>query len=278
MSNFDIKKLDEFYEIEKSDNGIIGQVAGYRVGNNTFTFIRYEQWHNYITELSIYIDNFPSQKRWYKVTVPIKTFDELEFVLRMAGITLNPKKRDEYFVQDSRSYAGNICYWWAKDNKGYTTDLDKAERYSFEDASKICRSRDSDKMYLAQSILFSAKKTIDSQFLPTTTELENVENKREQVVSLKIAQKLKTKGFPQNECASFYMKRNNNSVYDLHLKKEVNYRINPTSYDAPTVDELMLFLHKNKMESPFTIWDIDELATAYVLPYLKKSKDGKEQG
>lgn len=171
---FNILNLEDFYEIQKGDIGYIGEVVGYRVKNDSFAFVRLGE-H---LEMKIYLDNFPAQKKWYDVNIPIKTFQQLEVLLQMTGITLNPKKRDEYIIQDSRSFAGNICYWWAKDDKGYTTDLDRAERYTFESAKKICLSRATDKMYLAQSVEFVAKRTVDSQFLPTTTELENRENKK----------------------------------------------------------------------------------------------------
>lgn len=38
-----------------------------------------------------------------------------------------------YYLQDSRNYVGNCMLWWCKDNKGYTTNLDKAKQYSEEE-------------------------------------------------------------------------------------------------------------------------------------------------
>jgi hypothetical protein len=48
-----------------------------------------------------------------------------------------------FYVQDSRTYCGNCVFWWAKDHKGYTCDLDKAHVFTAEELSK-CASRDTD--------------------------------------------------------------------------------------------------------------------------------------
>ena len=33
-----------------------------------------------------------------------------------------------YYIQDSRSYCGNSCFWWRVDGHGYTCDLKEAWR------------------------------------------------------------------------------------------------------------------------------------------------------
>jgi len=50
----------------------------------------------------------------------------------------------EFYLQDSRSYVGNDVLWWAKDGRGYTTDLSKAHIYTKEDAQRQHDSRPSD--------------------------------------------------------------------------------------------------------------------------------------
>lgn len=46
-----------------------------------------------------------------------------------------------FYLQDSRSHVGDGLTFWAKDGKGYVTDLDKAELYTMEQATS---QRDSD--------------------------------------------------------------------------------------------------------------------------------------
>lgn len=33
---------------------------------------------------------------------------------------------NQYYIQDARDYVGNDVLWWAEEEKGYTTDLNKA--------------------------------------------------------------------------------------------------------------------------------------------------------
>ena len=40
-----------------------------------------------------------------------------------------------FYLQDSRSHVGGGLTFWAKDGKGYVTDLDKAELYNAEQAT-----------------------------------------------------------------------------------------------------------------------------------------------
>ena len=51
---------------------------------------------------------------------------------------------EKFYLQDSRSYVGNNVLFWAKDNKGYTTDVSKAQLYSRDVAEKMHLSRPSD--------------------------------------------------------------------------------------------------------------------------------------
>lgn len=48
---------------------------------------------------------------------------------------------DKFYLQDSRSHVGDGMSFWAKEGKGYYTDLDKCELYTKEQA---CRHRDTD--------------------------------------------------------------------------------------------------------------------------------------
>lgn len=39
-----------------------------------------------------------------------------------------------FYLQDTRTIVGNDMMWWAIDGKGYTSDLDKAHVFTWEDA------------------------------------------------------------------------------------------------------------------------------------------------
>lgn len=48
----------------------------------------------------------------------------------------------EYYIQNKDAgYLGNSIFFWAKNSQGYTAKLEKAQKYSFEEAKKICSSR-----------------------------------------------------------------------------------------------------------------------------------------
>lgn len=49
-----------------------------------------------------------------------------------------------FFLQDSRSFVGNDMLWWAKDGKGYTTDLSKAHRFTLPEAQAQHTMRSTD--------------------------------------------------------------------------------------------------------------------------------------
>ena len=46
------------------------------------------------------------------------------------------KKENEFYLRDTRSDVGSTCMFWAKDGKGYVSDLDKAEVFNHEEAQK----------------------------------------------------------------------------------------------------------------------------------------------
>ncbi len=49
---------------------------------------------------------------------------------------------DLYYLQDSRTFVGNDVMWWAKDAKGYTTDLRKAHVFTKEEAIRQHNDRE----------------------------------------------------------------------------------------------------------------------------------------
>jgi hypothetical protein len=70
-----------------------------------------------------------------------------------------------FYLQDSRCYVGNDVLWWAKDGKGYTTDLSKAEVYSFEDAQRLHNSRETDVPWPKDYIDGKTRPAVDMQYI-----------------------------------------------------------------------------------------------------------------
>lgn len=74
----------------------------------------------------------------------------------------------ELFYIKTEGYFGNCVLWWAKNSQGYTTNLNQAAKYTWEEAEAICKNRPSqDVAYLCQDIDLSEgiKTTFDAQFL-----------------------------------------------------------------------------------------------------------------
>lgn len=70
---------------------------------------------------------------------------------------------DLYYLQDSRSYVGNCPSWWAKDRAGYTTKLDEAHRFTFDEAMRQHRERSTDIPWSCSEIDALARLTVDMQ-------------------------------------------------------------------------------------------------------------------
>jgi hypothetical protein len=70
-----------------------------------------------------------------------------------------------FYLQDSREYVGNDVLWWAKDGKGYTTDLSKAAVYSREAAQRMHVSRGSDVPWPKSYIDGKARPAVDMQHI-----------------------------------------------------------------------------------------------------------------
>lgn len=45
-------------------------------------------------------------------------------------------RENEFYLRDTRSNTGSSCMFWAEGGRGYTTNLDKAEVFNFEDAQR----------------------------------------------------------------------------------------------------------------------------------------------
>jgi len=71
----------------------------------------------------------------------------------------------EFYLQDSRGYVGNDVLWWAKDGKGYTTDLSKAHVYSQEDAVRQHECRETDIPWPKEYIDARTRPAVDVQYV-----------------------------------------------------------------------------------------------------------------
>lgn len=70
-----------------------------------------------------------------------------------------------FYLQDSRTYVGNDVMWWAKDGKGYTTDLRKAHVYTKDEAVKQHESRETDIPWPKDYIDARTRPAVDMQYI-----------------------------------------------------------------------------------------------------------------
>jgi len=85
---------------------------------------------------------------------------------RISQITIQwGKKNKQYYIQNG--WIGNSILWWGIKGSGYTTEIDKAGRYSYEETKKIIQ-RPEGKAWECKHVdeCLSAHKTIiDGQYL-----------------------------------------------------------------------------------------------------------------
>jgi hypothetical protein len=81
---------------------------------------------------------------------------------------------DLYYLQDKRSYVGNCVLWWAKDRKGYTTNLTQAHVFTKAEASAQHDSRDTDIPWPKAYVDARSAPTVDMQKLRRAEAMANV--------------------------------------------------------------------------------------------------------
>lgn len=82
------------------------------------------------------------------------------------GGTFVVKLKPLYYIKTS-GYQGNAYNWWALGSSGYTCDIRKAQKYTYEEIKKII-TRDYDIAYECEyidNLLESHKLIIDSQYV-----------------------------------------------------------------------------------------------------------------
>jgi len=72
---------------------------------------------------------------------------------------------EEYLMIDRRGFTGNDVVFWNKDHRGYTTDIDKAHRFSEEEAIKTDCSRSTDCAIPLKEVVAVCRRVVDHQYL-----------------------------------------------------------------------------------------------------------------
>jgi len=68
-----------------------------------------------------------------------------------------------YYIQDTRGFVGNSVLWWGVNGGGYTTDIEKAGKYTEDEAQKICKNRNTDRAFPCKYIDSIISKHVDMQ-------------------------------------------------------------------------------------------------------------------
>ena len=71
--------------------------------------------------------------------------------------------KELYYLQDKRTYVGNDILWWAKNHKGYTTDISKAHVFTKEEAIYHNQHRETDVPWLKSYIDKKVRPAVDMQ-------------------------------------------------------------------------------------------------------------------
>jgi hypothetical protein len=54
---------------------------------------------------------------------------------------MNREAEEQYLILHTFTVCGDCAIWWGPNHNGYTTDIDKAGRYTKDEADKIYRNR-----------------------------------------------------------------------------------------------------------------------------------------
>lgn len=87
----------------------------------------------------------------------------------------NSIESELFYLQDKRQYVGNDLLFWAKDGKGYTTDVSKAEIYTKEKAFAQNRSRETDVPWPKSYIDERTRPAVDHQYVDIETALQGID-------------------------------------------------------------------------------------------------------
>jgi len=72
----------------------------------------------------------------------------------------------EMFYIQARGFVGNSCLWWALGGSGYTTDIEKAQKYTRKEVlDRFVKGREHDKIWPVSHVDTVVKKHVDAQYL-----------------------------------------------------------------------------------------------------------------
>lgn len=75
------------------------------------------------------------------------------------------EKLKEYYLQDTRQMVGNDILWWAKDGRGYTTDISRAHIFTEKEAFRQQEARDTDRPWPKDYIDGKTRPAVDFQYV-----------------------------------------------------------------------------------------------------------------
>jgi len=78
-----------------------------------------------------------------------------------------------FYLQDKRQYVGNDILWWAKDGKGYTTDISKAHIFTKEEAVEYHQHRETDVPWPKDYIDQRVRPAVDVQYVDIDIALQS---------------------------------------------------------------------------------------------------------
>jgi len=106
-------------------------------------------------------------------------------------------EKELYYLQDARSYVGNDILFWAKNGAGYTTDLNRAEVYTREEAVKQNQCRETDIPWPKSYIDSKRRPAVDMQYTDIDEALAGTG------IALKKEPKPKKETFRCHNCGAF---------------------------------------------------------------------------
>tara|TARA_R110001583_G_scaffold9243_8_gene43951 strand:- start:531 stop:914 length:384 start_codon:yes stop_codon:yes gene_type:complete len=102
-----------------------------------------------------------------------------------------------FYLQDKRQYVGNDILWWAKDGKGYTTDISKAHVFTKDEAVKHNQGRETDVPWPKEYIDGKTRPAVDMQYVDIDVALKDTG------ITLKKPEKPKRETFKCHHCGRF---------------------------------------------------------------------------
>ena len=70
-----------------------------------------------------------------------------------------------YLIIDKRSFVGNDVLFWNRNGSGYTTDIDKAQKYNKTEAQKLDAGRTTDIAVLFDDMEKLSRRVVDMQYV-----------------------------------------------------------------------------------------------------------------